>query len=67
MIYSVYSFPNSGKETNIHETKLMRLYVHRYCFFFGASSFNFKENRVLIEEDKPSEKIVIVQEELDCI
>ena len=22
-------------------------------FFFGASSFNFKENRVLIEEDKP--------------
>ena len=36
-------------------------------FFFGASSFNFKENRVLIEEDKPSEKIVIVQEELDCI
>ena len=36
-------------------------------FFFYVSSFIFKENHILIEEDNPSEKIVIVEEELDSI
>ena len=35
--------------------------------FFYVSSFIFKENHVLIEEDNPSEKIVIVEEELENI
>ena len=34
---------------------------------FYVSSFIFKENHILIEEDNPSEKIVIVEEELDSI
>ena len=34
---------------------------------FYISSFIFKENHILIEEDNPSEKIVIVEEELDSI
>ena len=32
-----------------------------------GSSFIFKENHVLIEEDNPSDKVVIVGEELDGI
>ena len=39
-------------------------YVRRFWFFY-VSSFIFKENHVLIEEDNPSEKIVIFEEELD--
>ena len=35
--------------------------------FSDVSSFIFKENQVLIVEDNPSEKIVIVEEELDGI
>ena len=35
--------------------------------FFYFSSFVFKENQVLIEEENPSEKIVIVKKELDGI
>ena len=34
---------------------------------FDISSFIFKENHVLIEQDNPSEKIVIVEEKLDGI
>ena len=33
--------------------------------FFYISSFIFKENNVFIEEDNPSEKVVIVEEKLD--
>ena len=33
--------------------------------FFYVSSFIFKENYVLIEEDNLSEKIVLVEKELD--
>ena len=35
--------------------------------FFYVSSFIFKENHVLIEEGNPSEKIAIVEEELNGI
>ena len=35
--------------------------------FFYYSTFIFKETQVLIEEGSTSEKIVIVEEELDCI
>ena len=35
--------------------------------FFYFSSFVFKENQVLIEEENPSEKTVIVKKELDGI
>ena len=35
--------------------------------FFHVASFIFKENHVLIEEDNPSEKIVLIEEELDGI
>ena len=34
---------------------------------FFVSSFIFKKNYVLIEEDNPSEKIVLIEEELDGI
>ena len=37
-------------------------YVRRSWFFY-VSSFNFKENHVLIEEDNPSEKIVVVKDD----
>ena len=36
-------------------------------FFFYVSSVIFKENHVLIEEENPSEKIVILEGELDSI
>ena len=35
--------------------------------FFYFASFIFKENQVIVEEDNPSEKNVIVTEELDGI
>ena len=35
--------------------------------FSDVSSFIFNENHVLIDEDNPSEKTVIVEEELDGI
>ena len=41
-------------------------YVCRYWIFY-LSSFIFKESHALTEEHNPSEKIVIVKEELDGI
>ena len=52
----------------MYEIKSRRLrsqiYIYIYIYVF---SFIFKENHVLLKEDSPSEKIVIVEEELDGI
>ena len=45
----------------------MRRLRSQILIFFNVSSFNFKENHVLIEEDNPSGKTFIVEEELDGI
>ena len=45
----------------------MRRLRSQILIFFDVSSFIFKKSHVLIEEDSPSEKIVIVEEELDGI
>ena len=36
-------------------------------YFYHVSSFIFKEHHVLIEKDNPSEKIVLIEEDLDGI
>ena len=36
-------------------------------FFFNFSSFIFKENQVFNEEDNPSHKVAIAEEELDDV
>ena len=59
MIYSVYNF--FQQSYRIKETTFADIDS------FNVSSFIFKENHVLIEENNPSEKIVIDEEELDGI
>ena len=50
------------KQTDSYEIKQRKLYDELH------SSFIFKENDVFIEEEKsPSEKVVIVEEEIDGI
>ena len=49
------------KQTSSYEIKWRKLYDELH------SSFIFKENHVFIEkEETPSEKVVIVEEEIDC-
>ena len=50
------------KQTSSYEIKWRKLYDELH------SSFIFKENHVFTEkEETPSEKVVIVEEEIDCI
>ena len=50
------------KQTSSYEIKQRKLYDELH------SSFIFKENDVFIEEEKsPSEKVIIVEEEIDGI
>ena len=50
------------KQTSSYEIKWRKLYDELH------SSFIFKENHVFIEKEQtPSEKVVIVEEEIDCI
>ena len=53
------------KEASIYELKSTRLRSQISMFYF--SSFIFKDNYVLVEWHNPSEKTVIVKEELDGI
>ena len=51
-------------ESKKHEYEIKSRRLRSLILFFDVSSFIFKENHVLIEEDNPSEKIFIVEEEL---
>ena len=65
-IYSIFSANLNSKETSIYyETKSRRL-VCRYLFLY-FSSFIFKYDHVLVEWHNPSEKIVMIKEEVDGI
>ena len=55
LIYFYYKFFDRVKEANIYATKLRGL----------VSSFILKENHIFNEEDNPSQKVVIGEEELD--
>ena len=63
MNYSVYNFFNIAKETSIWNKTEEATFAD--IDFFYISSFIFKGNHALIQEDNPSEKIIIVEEELD--
>ena len=67
MINSVYNifdkFKSSRKKYKWNKIK-KTTFANNFVDF---PNFIFKENEVLIEEDKPSEKIAIVKEELDGI
>ena len=52
------------KETNTKQNRWN--YVRQLAFYFSSIIFNKKKNHVFIEEDKPSEKVVTAEEELNC-
>ena len=63
MNYSVYNLFNIAKETSIWNKTEEATFAD--IDFFYISSFIFIGNHALIQEDNPSEKIIIVEEELD--
>ena len=66
MIYSVFSTDLNSKEISIYEITSRRLRSQILVFFY-FSSFIFKDHHVLVKLLNPSEKIVIVKEEIDSI
>ena len=66
LICFYYRIFDRAKEVNSFATKSRRLRLQILSFLY-FSSFIFNENQVIIKEDNPSQKVVIVEEELDDI
>ena len=63
MIYFCYNVFDREKETDTKQNRWDYVCRHWLALFFW---FSFQNNYGFIEEDKPSEKVVIVEEELNC-
>ena len=63
MIYLCYNVFDREKETNTKQNRWN--YVRQLDFYFSSIIFNKKKNHVFIEEDKPSEKVVTAEQELN--